>query len=42
MLAKKFSMIVAMALFAAPVRAEQIKVAYSCVSAAGTPLLLAK
>ena len=42
MVAKKFWIILAMALFAAPVRAEQIKIAYSGVSAAGTPLWLAK
>ena len=42
MLVKKFCMILAVALCASPVRAEQIKVAYSGVSAAGTPLWLAK
>jgi NitT/TauT family transport system substrate-binding protein len=42
MCAKKFSMILALSLFAFPVRAEQIKIAYSGVSAAGTPLWLAK
>jgi NitT/TauT family transport system substrate-binding protein len=42
MVAKKFWVILAMGLFAAPVRAEQIKIAYSGVSAAGTPLWLAK
>jgi NitT/TauT family transport system substrate-binding protein len=42
MLAKKFWIILAMVLFASPVGAEQIKVAYSGVSAAGTPLWLAK
>ena len=42
MLAKSFWMILAVALWAVPVRAEPIKVAYSGVSAAGTPLWLAK
>ena len=42
MLAKTFSIILALALFASPVRAEPIRVAYSGVSAAGTPLWLAK
>jgi NitT/TauT family transport system substrate-binding protein len=39
---KKFSMILALWLLALPVKAEQIKIAYSGVSAAGTPLWLAK
>jgi NitT/TauT family transport system substrate-binding protein len=42
MVAKKFWVILAMGLFAVPVRAEQIKIAYSGVSAAGTPLWLAR
>ena len=42
MLPKTFSIMMAVALFASPVRAEPIKVAYSGVSAAGTPLWLAK
>ena len=42
MCAKKYLMILALSLFALPVRAEQIKIAYSGVSAAGTPLWLAK
>jgi NitT/TauT family transport system substrate-binding protein len=42
MSAKKFWMILTVSLFALPVRAEQIKIAYSGVSAAGTPLWLAK
>jgi NitT/TauT family transport system substrate-binding protein len=42
MFAKKVWVILAMALFAVQVKAEQIKVAYSGVSAAGTPLWLAK
>jgi NitT/TauT family transport system substrate-binding protein len=42
MFAKKVWLIVAMILFAVQVNAEQIKVAYSGVSAAGTPLWLAK
>ena len=42
MFAKSWWMILAMVLFASSVRAEQIKIAYSGVSAAGTPLWLAK
>ena len=42
MLAKLFWLILAVALHAAPVTAEPIKIAYSGVSAAGTPLWLAK
>ena len=42
MFAKVFSMIITLALFASPVTAEPIRVAYSGVSAAGTPLWLAK
>lgn len=42
MLARLFWMILAIALCAAPVRAEPIRIAYSGVSAAGTPLWLAK
>jgi NitT/TauT family transport system substrate-binding protein len=42
MLEKTLLMILATALLAAPVTAEPIKVAYSGVSAAGTPLWLAK
>jgi NitT/TauT family transport system substrate-binding protein len=42
MLPKTFSIILAVALFASPVTAEPIRVAYSGVSAAGTPLWLAK
>jgi NitT/TauT family transport system substrate-binding protein len=42
MFAKKVWVILAMALFAVQVKAEPIKVAYSGVSAAGTPLWLAK
>jgi NitT/TauT family transport system substrate-binding protein len=40
--AKTFWMILGLALFASPVMAEPIKIAYSGVSAAGTPLWLAK
>src|SRR5258708_34533151 len=39
---KTFWTILVMALYASPVRAEQIKIAYSGVSASGTPLWLAK
>jgi NitT/TauT family transport system substrate-binding protein len=42
MLAKKLLLIVAMTLFAVQVNAEQIKIAYSGVSASGTPVWLAK
>ena len=42
MLARSFWLILAVALNAAPVIAEPIKIAYSGVSAAGTPLWLAK
>jgi ABC-type nitrate/sulfonate/bicarbonate transport system substrate-binding protein len=42
MFAKTLWILLAMALFVAPVRAEQIKIAYSGVSASGTPLWLAK
>jgi NitT/TauT family transport system substrate-binding protein len=42
MFVKTLWLILAMALFAAPTNAEQIKIAYSGVSAAGTPLWLAK
>jgi NitT/TauT family transport system substrate-binding protein len=42
MFAKKLCLILAMTLFAVPAGAEPIKVAYSGVSAAGTPLWLAK
>ena len=42
MFTKKFWIILPLALFALPVRAEQIKIAYSGVSASGTPLWLAK
>jgi NitT/TauT family transport system substrate-binding protein len=42
MSAKTLWMILAMALIAEPVRAEPIRIAYSGVSAAGTPLWLAK
>jgi NitT/TauT family transport system substrate-binding protein len=42
MFAKTFWLMLAMALFAVPLGAEPIKVAYSGVSAAGTPLWLAK
>lgn len=42
MFAKKVWLILAMTLFAVQVNAEQIKIAYSGVSAAGTPLWLAK
>ena len=42
MFAKKLWLIVAMALFAVQANAEQIKIAYSGVSAAGTPVWLAK
>lgn len=42
MLARLFWMILAIALCAAQVRAEPIRIAYSGVSAAGTPLWLAK
>ncbi|HEX6438034.1 MAG TPA: ABC transporter substrate-binding protein [Candidatus Binatia bacterium] len=42
MLPKTFSIMMAVALFTSPVRAEPIKVAYSGVSSAGTPLWLAK
>ena len=42
MFAKTLWLMLAMALFALPLRAEPIKVAYSGVSAAGTPLWLAK
>lgn len=42
MLARSFWMILAIAICPAPVRAEPIRIAYSGVSAAGTPLWLAK
>jgi NitT/TauT family transport system substrate-binding protein len=42
MFAKVFFMILTLALFASSVTAEPIRVAYSGVSAAGTPLWLAK
>jgi NitT/TauT family transport system substrate-binding protein len=42
MFVKKVWLILAMTLFAVQVKAEQIKIAYSGVSAAGTPLWLAK
>ena len=42
MVTKSFWIILPLALFAMPVRAEQIKIAYSGVSASGTPLWLAK
>jgi len=42
MFAKTLWILLAMALFVMPVRAEQIKIAYSGVSASGTPLWLAK
>ena len=42
MLANLLSIILAMAFFALPLSAEPIKIAYSGVSAAGTPLWLAK
>jgi hypothetical protein len=42
MFAKTLWILLAMALFVVPVRAEQIKIAYSGVSASGTPLWLAK
>ena len=42
MFAKKIWIILAVALFASPVRAEPIKIAYSGVSASGTPVWLAK
>ena len=42
MLARSFWLILAVVLTAAPVKAEPIKIAYSGVSAAGTPLWLAK
>jgi hypothetical protein len=42
MLAKTFSMIITLALFAMPAAGEPIRVAYSGVSSAGTPLWLAK
>ena len=42
MLANLLSIILAMAVFALPLSAEPIKIAYSGVSAAGTPLWLAK
>src|ERR671924_667328 len=42
MVGKKFWLILAMTLCASPLSAEQIKIAYSGVSAAGTPLWLAK
>jgi NitT/TauT family transport system substrate-binding protein len=42
MFAKKIWIILAIALFASPVRAEPIKIAYSGVSASGTPVWLAK
>jgi hypothetical protein len=40
MLAKTFSIIIAVVLFASRLRAEPMRVAYSGVSAAGTPLWL--
>ena len=42
MVGKKFWLVLAVALCGSPLRAEQIKIAYSGVSAAGTPLWLAK
>ena len=42
MVTKSFWIILPLALIAMPVRAEQIKIAYSGVSASGTPLWLAK
>ena len=42
MLANPLSIILAVALLASPLSAEPIKIAYSGVSAAGTPLWLAK
>src|ERR1044071_3448783 len=42
MLAKKFWLILALALVTASARAEHIKIAYSGISPAGTPLLFAK
>jgi NitT/TauT family transport system substrate-binding protein len=42
MFAKRAWLVLAMTLFAAQVKAEQIRIAYSGVSAAGTPLWLAK
>jgi NitT/TauT family transport system substrate-binding protein len=42
MFAKKVWLILAMTLFAVELKAEQIKIAYSGVSAAGTPVWLAK
>lgn len=42
MFAKIFWLILAVALFAAPVRAERIRIAYSGVAASGTPVWLAK
>ena len=42
MVTKSFWIILPLALVAMPVRAEQIKIAYSGVSASGTPLWLAK
>jgi ABC-type nitrate/sulfonate/bicarbonate transport system substrate-binding protein len=42
MVGKTFWLILAVALCSSPLRAEQIKIAYSGVSAAGTPLWLAK
>jgi NitT/TauT family transport system substrate-binding protein len=42
MFAKKFQLVLVIALFAAPVEAEQIRIAYSGVSASGTPVWLAK
>src|SRR5258707_14190560 len=42
MFAKTLWILLAMSLIVVPVRAEQIKIAYSGVSASGTPLWLAK
>ena len=42
MVTKSFWIVLPLALFALPVKAEQIKIAYSGVSASGTPLWLAK
>ena len=42
MFAKKVWIILTMALLASPVRAEPIKIAYSGVSASGTPVCLPK
>jgi ABC-type nitrate/sulfonate/bicarbonate transport system substrate-binding protein len=42
MVAERFWTILFVVLFAASARAEQIKIAYSGVSAAGTPLWLAE